>query len=258
MDRKLKEFPEVERVFGKLGRADTATDPAPMTMIESTVLLRPQSAWRPGYTKERLIAEMDEAMNMVGFVNAWTQPIAARIAMQDTGIQTPVGIKVKGPDLEVIADLAAQIESALRGLPGTKSVIAERVSEGFYIDVQNDLARLAEQDVTLDEATMTVRFAVGGENAVMVEQRNESAVPLSIQYSPEYIDTLDKIRNTPVITAGGRSVPLHSIADVAVREMPEMIRNDNGERAGYIFVDLDGVTGVDYVAGAQVALASQS
>jgi Cu(I)/Ag(I) efflux system membrane protein CusA/SilA len=257
MDRKLKEFPEVERVFGKLGRADTATDPAPMTMIESTVLLKPQSEWRPGYDKQRLVAEMDAAMNMVGFVNAWTQPIATRVSMQDTGIQTPVGIKVLGPDLEVIADLAAEIEAALRGVPGTKSVIAERVSEGFYIDVETDLRKLADQDVTLDEATLTVRYALGGENAALVEERDGTTAPLSIQYSPEYIDTLDKVRNLPVVTAGSRSVPLAAIADVAVREMPEMIRNDNGQRAGYIFVDLDGVTGVDYVAAAQRLLAER-
>jgi len=257
MDRKLKEFPEVERVFGKLGRADTATDPAPTTMIESTVLLKPQSEWRPGYDKQRLVAEMDTAMNMVGFVNAWTQPIAARVSMQDTGIQTPVGIKVLGPDLEVIATLAAEIEGALRDVPGTKSVIAERVSEGFYIDVQSDLRKLADQDVTLDEATLTVRYALGGENAALVDEPDGTTVPLSIQYSPEYIDTLDKVRNLPVVTAGNRSVPLAAIADVAVREMPEMIRNDNGQRAGYIFVDLDGVTGVDYVAAAQGLLAER-
>jgi len=257
MDRKLKEFPEVERVFGKLGRADTATDPAPMTMVEATVSLKPQEEWREGYTKERLVAEMNEAMNMVGFVNAWTQPIAARIAMQDTGIQTPVGIKVKGPDLEVIAELSSMIESALRALPGTKSVIAERVSEGFYVDVEQDLARLAEHDVTVDEATLTVRHAIGGENVVAMRQRDGTTVPLSIQYSPEYIDTLDKVRNVPVVTADGKYVPLAEIADVAVRELPEMIRNDNGERAGYLFVDLAGVTGVDYVARAQPYLAGE-
>jgi Cu(I)/Ag(I) efflux system membrane protein CusA/SilA len=255
MDHKLKEFPEVERVFGKAGRADSATDPAPMTMIETTVLLRPKSEWRPGYDKQRLVGEMNEAMNIIGFVNAWTQPIATRISMQDTGIQTPVGIKVKGPDVAVIAEIAAQIESALRGLPGTKSVIAERVAEGFYIDVENDLGRLAEHGVALDEAMRTVRFAVGGENVVMMEQPDGTAVPLSVQYSPEYIDTLDKVRNVPVVTATGGSVPLQAIADVAVREMPEMIRNDNGERAGYIFVDLEGVTGVDYVPQAQALLA---
>jgi copper/silver efflux system protein len=257
MDRKLKEFPEVERVFGKLGRADTATDPAPMTMVESTVLLKPESEWRAGYTKERLVAEMNEAMNMVGFVNAWTQPIAGRIAMQDTGIQTPVGIKVKGPDLEVIAQLSSQIESALRAFPGTKSVIAERVSEGFYIDVENDLGKLSEHGITVDEAMLTVRYAIGGENAAAIAQQDGTVVPLSIQYSPEYIDTLDKVRNLPVITASGRPVPLGSVADVAVREMPEMIRNDNGERAGYVYVDLEGVTGIDYVARAQPYVAEQ-
>ena len=257
MDRKLKEFPEVARVFGKLGRADTATDPAPMTMVESTVLLKPESEWRAGYTKEMLVAEMDEAMQMVGFVNAWTQPIATRIAMQDTGIQTPVGIKVKGPDLEVIAEIAGQVESALRTFPGTASVIAERVSEGFYVDVQNDLSRLAEHGVTVDEATLTARYAVGGENVVAVVQADGTVVPLSIQYSPEYIDTLDKVRKVPVISAGGKHVPLEAIADVAVRELPEMIRNDNGDRAGYVFVDLQGVTGVDYVARAQPYLAEQ-
>lgn len=257
MDRKLKEFPEVERVFGKLGRADTATDPAPMSMVEATVLLKPETEWRAGYTKQKLVAEMDREMNMVGFVNAWTQPIAGRIAMQDTGIQTPVGIKVKGPDLDTIADLSARIEAALRTLPGTKSVLAERVSEGFYVDVQNDLARLAEHGITVDEATLTVRHAIGGENAVAVGELDGTVVPISIQYSPEYIDTLDKVRNVPVIAVDGKSVPLAAIADVAVREMPEMIRNDAGDRAGYIFVDLDGVTGVDYVARAQPYLAGE-
>jgi copper/silver efflux system protein len=257
MDRKLKAFPEVARVSGKLGRADTATDPAPMSMVESTVLLKPETEWRPGYTKERLVAEMDAAMQMVGFANAWTQPIAGRIAMQDTGIQTPVGIKVRGPDLVVIAEISGQVESALRTFPGTKSVIAERVSEGFYVDVENDLSRLAEHGVTVDDATLTARFAIGGENVVAVAQADGTVVPLSIQYSPEYIDTLDKIRNVPVISAGGKSVPLHAVADVAVRELPEMIRNDNGDRAGYVYVDLQGVTGVDYVSRAQPYLAEQ-
>jgi Cu(I)/Ag(I) efflux system membrane protein CusA/SilA len=257
MDRKLKAFPEVERVLGKLGRADTATDPAPMSMIEATVLLKPEHEWRQGLSKQALVAELNEAMNVVGFVNAWTQPIAGRIAMQDTGIQTPVGIKIKGPDLAVIADIAGQIETALRGLDGTKSVIAERVSEGFYFDVRNDLERLAEKGVTVDEATMTVRYAIGGENAVAFEEADGTSVPLSIQYSPEYIDSLDKVRNAPVLTAGGKHVPLESIADVAVREMPEMIRNDNGDRAGYVYVDLEGVTGVDYVNRAQPYLAER-
>ena len=257
MDRKLKEFPEVERVFGKVGRADTSTDPAPMTMIETTVLLKPEDQWREGMTKPALVAEMDAALQIVGFVNAWTQPIAARVVMQDTGIQTPVGIKVKGPDIVVIEQLAQQIEGLLRAFPGTASVIAERISQGYYVDVEQDLERLAEHGVTVDEAALTVRFGLGGENVVAVRQPDGTTAPLSMQYSPEYIDTLEKVRNTPVITADGRSVALGTVAQVAVRKMPEMIRNDDGDRAAYIFVDLAGVTGTDYVADAQRHLAEQ-
>jgi Cu(I)/Ag(I) efflux system membrane protein CusA/SilA len=240
-----------------VGRAETATDPAPLTMVETTIELKPRSEWRPGLTKDALIAEMDREMQIVGYVNAWTQPIAGRISMQDTGIQTPVGIKVKGTDIAVIEQISKQIEELLRTFPGTASVIAERISEGFYVDVQNDLARLAEHGVTVDEAMLTVRYAIGGDNVVTIPQANAAAVPLSIQYAPEYIDTFEKVRSAPVVAAGGRQVPLSSIADVAVRERPEMVRNDDGELAGYVYVDLDGVTGVDYVAAAQEFLGEQ-
>ena len=139
IDKKLKGIPEAERVFGKLGRADTATDPAPVTMIETTVLLRPKSEWREGMTKAKLVQEMNQAMQIVGYVNTWTQPVAARVLMQQTGIQTPVGLKVKGSDLAVIGDLSKQVEGLLREFPGTKSVLAERISEGYFVDVQFDL-----------------------------------------------------------------------------------------------------------------------
>ncbi len=255
IDRKLKAFPEVSRVFGKLGRADTSTDPAPMTMIETTILLKPESEWRAGMTKKKLVAEMDAALQIVGYVNSWTQPIAARVIMQDTGIQTPVGIKVKGASIPVIEEISQQIEGLLRTLPGTASVIAERISEGYYIDVQNDLERLAEHGVTVDEAILTVRYAIGGENITRMRQPDNTLVPLSMQYSPEYIDTLEKVRNTPVMTITGSTVPLSAVADVSVRKMPEMIRNDNGELAGYIYIDVRDVTPLDYVKGAKQRLA---
>ena len=206
MDRKLKEFPEVERVFGKLGRADTATDPAPVEMIETTVTLKPRSEWRDGMTKDKLIAEMNQAMQIVGYVNSWTQPISTRVMMQDTGIQTPVGIKVKGADLAIVQEIAQQVERLLRTFPGTQSVIAERISQGYFVDAQLDLERMARHGVTVDEALPTVRFAIGGDNVIGVRQADKTVVPLAIQYSPEYIDTLDKVRNTPVITGDGRSV----------------------------------------------------
>lgn len=254
MDKKLAEFPEVARVFGKLGRADTSTDPAPTTMIETTILLKPQSEWREGMTKDLLIAEMDEALAIIGYVNSWTQPIAGRVIMQDTGIQSPVGIKVKGPEIPVIEAISRQIESLLREFPGTDSVIAERISEGYYIDVQNNLEHLAQQGVSVDEAMLTVRYGIGGENVVHIRQADTTVTPLSMQYSPEYIDTLEKVRHTPVLTVDGRSVPLNSIADVAVRKMPEMIRNDNGELAAYIYINLDDITSSDYVTGARAHL----
>ena len=251
MDRKLKSFPEVERVFGKLGRADTATDPAPVEMIETTVMLKPPSQWRPGMTKDKLIAEMNQAMQVVGYVNSWSQPISTRVMMQDTGIQTPVGIKVKGKDLATVQDIAQQVEGLLRDFAGTQSVIAERISQGYFVDAQLDLERMAEHGVTVDEALPTVRFAIGGDNVVNIRQADQTVVPLAIQYSPEYIDTLEKVRNTPVVTGDGRAVPLSAIADVGVREAPEMIRNDNGELAGYVYVYLRDITAPEYVERAQ-------
>src|SRR5437867_11341888 len=198
---------------------------------------------------------MDKAAETIGYVNAWVQPIRGRVVMQTTGIQTPVGIKVKGPEVAVIEDISQQIERRLRGFPGTKSVIAERISEGYYVDVRNDLERMAEHGVTVDEAMSTVRYAIGGDNIVGVKESNGTIIPLGVQYSPEYLDTLDKIKQTPVVTGDGRAVPLGDIADVAVRKMPEMIRNDNGNLAGYIYVDLRDVTAPDYVDRAQALLA---
>jgi Cu(I)/Ag(I) efflux system membrane protein CusA/SilA len=256
MDKKLKAFPEVASVFGKIGRADTSTDPAPLTMIETTVLLKPRSQWREGMTSDKLVAEMDRAAETIGYVNAWVQPIRGRVMMQSSGIQTPVGIKVKGPDIDQIEEISQQVEGVLRGMPGTKSVIAERISEGYYIDVRNNLERMGEHGVTVDEAMTTVRYAIGGDNVVGVKEAGGAIVPLNVQYSPEYIDTVDKLRKTPVVTADGRSVPLGDVADVAVRKLPEMMRNDNGSLAGYIYVDLlQGVTGPDYVERAQQLLA---
>jgi copper/silver efflux system protein len=251
MDRKLKAFPEVERVFGKLGRADTATDPAPVEMVETTVMLKPRSQWRPGMTKDSLIAEMNQAMEIVGYVNSWTQPISTRVMMQDTGIQTPVGIKVKGKELAVVEETARSIEALLKEFPGTQAVIAERISRGYFVDAQLNLANMAQRGVTVDEAMSTVRFAIGGDNVVGIRQPDKTVVPLAIQYSPEYIDTLAKVRNTPVVTEGGSAVPLGDIADVAVREAPEMIRNENGELAGYIYVYLRDITGPEYVERAR-------
>jgi len=256
IDKKIKAFPEVERVFGKLGRADTVTDPAPITMIETVILLKPKSQWRSEMTKKKLISEMDAALKIVGFTNSWTQPIAGRVLMQDSGIQTPVGVKVKGADIFEVEKISKEIETLLKTFPGTASIIAERISEGYYVDVQYDLTRLAEYAVTIDEAMLTLRYALGGENILNVKSDGSTIVPFSIQYSPEYIDTLEKVKKLPVIASGGKSVPLNLIADVRTRKMPEMIRNDNGQLAGYIYIDIDEVTAVNYVTDAKIYLSN--
>lgn len=257
MDKKLKDIPEVASVFGKLGRADTSTDPAPVSMVETVIQLKPRSEWRPGKTKSEIVAEMDSAMNILGYVNTWVQPIRARVMMQSTGIQTPVGIKVKGPELSVVEEISQKIESLLHEFPGTKSVLAERISEGYYIDVQNDLERMAAQGVTVNEAMDTVRYAIGGDNILNIKKANGATIALALQYSPEYIDTVEKVRRTPVVTAGGGSVALGEIADVSVRKMPEMVRNDDGQLAGYIYVDVQNMTASDYVEKAQQFLSER-
>jgi Cu(I)/Ag(I) efflux system membrane protein CusA/SilA len=257
MDKKLKEFPEVDRVFGKLGRADTATDSAPVSMIETTVMLKPPAQWRRGMTKEKLVAAMNDSLQIVGYVNSWSQPISTRVLMQDTGIQTPVGIKVKGTDSATIEQISKQVEGLLRGYPGTTSVIAERISDGYFVDAQYDMQRLAQQSVTVDEAMATVRYGIGGDNVAGISQPDGTVVPLALQYAGEYIDTLQKVRETPVVTQDGRSVAINQVGDVAVRRLPEMLRNDNGQLAGFVYVYLGKVSAPDYVAGAQAWLSGK-
>ena len=259
MDRKLKAFPEVERVFGKLGRADTATDPAPVEMIETTVTLKPRSQWRPGMTKDKLIAEMNQAMQIVGYVNSWTQPISTRVMMQDTGIQTPVGIKVKGSDLAIVQEIAQKVERLLKELPG--HAVGDRRADLAGLFRRRAARPRAHGANTASPSTRRCRpcdSRSAATTSIGIRQPDKTVVPLAMQYSPEYIDTLDKVRNTPVVTDDGRSVALGDIADVAVREAPEMIRNDNGELAGYIYVYLRDITAPEYVERAREHLASEA
>lgn len=255
IDKKLAGFPEVEAVFGKVGRADTATDAAPISMVEATITLRPRFQWREGMTKDKLVAEMDAAMQLVGFVNMWVQPISGRIAMQDSGIQTAVGIKVKGDDVAGIEAVGRQIETLLKQYPGAKSVIAERISSGYFIDVAFDRSKLATAGVTAEEALLIPRYAVGGDNVATMRDLDGVETPLSLQYSPEYLDSLEKLRSAPVTTGQGDGLILSDIADVSVRKMPEMLRNDDGRLSGYVFVYLDGsATATDFVKGARQLL----
>jgi len=256
MDKKLKKFPEVKSVFGKLGRADTATDPAPFTMIETTILLNPMDKWRSGMTKDKLIDEMNEEMKVTGFINAWTQPIRARVDMQTTGIQSPVGIKVMGKNLKNIEDISKEIESLLKDFPGTKSVIAERISDGYFIDVKFDYDLLAEHGISIDDAVLYVQYALGGEN-VGILQTSDGPVPLNIQYTVDYIDTVEKVKNLMIVAPGGKVVPLSEVALVETVKIPEMIRNENGELTGYVYIDTASTNDSLYVEQASNFLAEK-
>ncbi len=256
MDKKLKKFPEVKSVFGKLGRADTATDPAPFTMIETTILLNPMDKWRSGMTKDKLIDEMNEEMKVTGFINAWTQPIRARVDMQTTGIQSPVGIKVMGKNLKNIEDISKEIESLLKDFPGTKSVIAERISDGYFIDVKFDYDLLAEHGISVDDAVLYVQYALGGEN-VGILKTSDGPVPLNIQYTVDYIDTVEKVKNLMIVAPGGKVVPLSEVALVETVKIPEMIRNENGELTGYVYIDTASTNDSLYVEQASNFLAEK-
>ncbi len=251
IDARIAAFPEVERVFGKLGRAESATDPAPVTMIETTIVLRPRHQWRSGMTEEKLRRALDEALRIPGYVNTWTRPIAARAMMQESGIQTAVGLKILGSDGETIERIARHAEALLAKMPGVASALAERIAAGDYLDIRLDPARLAEHGVTVAEAMATVHHALGAAPVATLE-----GAPLALRYAPEYIDTLDKVRRLPVVTADGRAVALEEVAGVAIRRVPEMVRNEGGERAGYLFVDLDGISATDFLARARPHLAA--
>lgn len=255
MDKKLKQFAEVQSVFGKMGRADTSTDSAPVSMIETTVLLKPQSEWRKGLSKQQLIAEMDDAMQVIGYANTWVQPISARLAMQGSGIQTPVGIKVRGSDVEGVEKVSREIEGLLQIFPHTKSVIAERISSGSFIDTRFDPLRLAARGVLADDAMITLRYAIGGDNAAAIRDASGLQIPLSVQYAPEYIDTLEKIRKALIVSQGLGSASIDEVAEIAVRKMPEMVRNDNGQLTGYVYVDTGDFNPTEYVTKAQAFLA---
>ena len=261
-DKLLLTFPEVDRVFGKAGRADTPTDPAPFTMMETTILLKPESEWReqprwysswaPEWlkgalrpfwrdriTEEQLVEELNATLQLPGISNAWTMPIRARIDMLSTGIRTPVGLKVSGADLQVIQKTALELESALQKVPGTRSVYAERVAGGYFLDFVLDRDRLARYGLTVDDANMMVMTAVGGDNqTTTVEGRERYGV--NVRYARDYREDLESLRRVLLPLPGGRGqIPMSEIADVKLVEGPSMIRDENGLLAGYVYVDFD-------------------
>ncbi|MEQ1439763.1 efflux RND transporter permease subunit [Fontimonas sp. SYSU GA230001] len=255
-DRILKTFPEVERVFGKIGRAESATDPAPLEMVETTIKLKPRSAWRAGMTTEKLIAEMDAALKIPGMGNVWVQPIRNRIDMLATGIKSPVGIKIAGPDLDVIERIGSQIETALRNVPGTASAFSERVSGGRYVEIVPDRSAAARHGMAIADVQRIVGVAVGGEN-VGETVEGLQRFPINLRYPRALRDSVQDLRDLPVVTMRGETITLGSIADVKITDGPPMIKSENARPNGWIYVDIRERDLGGYVAEAKRVVAAQ-
>jgi Cu(I)/Ag(I) efflux system membrane protein CusA/SilA len=250
-DQALRSFPEVERVFGTAGRSDSATDNAPLDMFDTTVTLKPRSQWRPGMTYEALVQEMDQKLQYPGISNTWTMPVESRLDMELTGIKTPLGLKVQGPDVDGIEQLAAKIQNILAGMGQVRSVFAERVSQGFYINVEVNRAEAARYGLSVTDVQTAVSSGVGGQNIVdNIEGRER--YPVNVRYASDFRDSLERIRGVLLATPSGAQVQLGQVADISFARGPAMIRDEDGSLTGYIYIDLKDA---DY--GGFVKLASQ-
>ncbi|MBI1948997.1 MAG: efflux RND transporter permease subunit [Deltaproteobacteria bacterium] len=252
-DAALRAVPEVASVFGKAGRFDTATDPSPLSMIEATIQLKPKDQWRPGLTEEELVQQLDLAVAVPGLNRAWTKPVRGRIDMLSTGIRTQVGIKVFGKDLEVIEHVGQQIERALRDVPGTRSVYAERIRGGSYLDFEPDRAMIARHGLLVGDVLDVLESAVGGmEVAQVIEARERYTV--NVRYPRELRDTLDGVGRVQVKTPAGAQVPLSALGRLELRPGAPMILDEDGALAGYVYVDLVGRDTGGYVRDAKAAV----
>jgi Cu(I)/Ag(I) efflux system membrane protein CusA/SilA len=277
-DRILKSFPEVERVFGKAGRADTPTDPAPLSMVETTVLLKPESAWRsrsrwwqdwPAPVRwvmsrvqparisfAELQEEMNEQLRFPGIPNIWTMPIKNRIDMLSTGVRTPIGVKILGPDLKTLQHLGEQLEAVLREVPGTRTVLAERTAGGYYLDFDLHRDQLARYGLAVDDVQQVILAAIGGETVTTtVEGRERYSV--NVRYARDFRDDVDQLKRVLVPTPAGAQVPLGQVAELVFREGPAMLRDENGQLAGYVYVDMTGRDVGSYVADAKRLVAER-
>ncbi|KQY80875.1 efflux RND transporter permease subunit [Pelomonas sp. Root1444] len=238
-DRMIKTVPEVQRVFGKAGRAETATDPAPLEMFETTVQLKPREQWRPGMTPEKLVEELDRTVKVPGLSNIWIPPIRNRIDMLATGIKSPIGVKVSATDLTAIDRVAAQIEAVAKNVPGVSSALAERLTGGRYVDVQIDRAAAARYGMNVSDVQSVVSGAIGGEN-VGETVEGLARFPINLRYPRELRDTPEKLRNLAVLTPGGQQVTLGSLATVAIVDGAPMLKSENARPSGWVYVDVRG------------------
>ncbi|VUS90962.1 efflux RND transporter permease subunit [Klebsiella spallanzanii] len=238
-DRLIKTIPEVQSVFGKAGRADSATDPAPLTMLETTIQFKPKSEWRPGMTMDKLISELDNTVKVPGIANVWVPPIRNRLDMLATGIKSPVGIKVNGNNLAEIEKTAEEIERIVRNVPGVTSALAERLDGGRYIDINIDRVKAARYGVSVKELQSVVASVVGGDNIGETIEGRER-YPISVRYPREMRDSLQKLRDLPVVTSSGAQVALSELADIAITDGPPMLKSENARLSDWIYVDIRG------------------
>jgi Cu(I)/Ag(I) efflux system membrane protein CusA/SilA len=256
-DKIIKSFPEVVSVYGKAGRAQTATDPAPLEMFETVINLKPQEDWRPGMTTDKLIAEMDKALQFPGVANSWTMPIKARIDMLSTGIRTPIGIKVFGKNLEEMERLAKDIEAVVKSVPGTTSAYAERITGGFYLNIEPDRAALARYGLTVGELQDVVATALGGENVTTTVEGLER-FGVNVRYPRELRGTPEQIAHEVLVpTADGAMIPLGQLAKVVISKGAPSIRTENALLSAYIYVDIRDRDIGSYVAEARKAVAEK-
>ncbi len=249
-DKMIMAVPEVKRVFGKIGRAETATDPAPLTMIETVIQLKPREEWRAGMTPEGLRAELDRVVQYTGLTNAWVMPIKTRIDMLATGIKTPVGIKVAGPDLKVIERIGQDLERVLADVDGTASVYSERVAGGRYVDVDIDRKRASRFGLNINDVHDVVRSAVGGMNVTQTVEGLER-YPVNVRYPQRVRDSVEQLRLLPIVTPHGARIALADVADVTVVDGPPAIKSENARLNGWTYVDITGRDLGSYVAEAQ-------
>jgi len=255
-DKLIATVPEVETVFGKIGRAETATDPAPLTMIETFVQLKPKDQWRSGMTSAKLQQELDQLIRIPGLSNAWVMPIKTRIDMLATGIKTPVGIKVAGPELEVIEDIGRQLESILLTVPGTASAYSERVTGGRYIKVDIDRGRAARYGLNIDDVQQVVATAIGGRNVTTTVEGLER-YPVNVRYPQEYRNSPEALSLLPIVTPAGMRIALADVADVFIEDGPPSIKSENARINGWTLVDIEDVDVGTYVREAQRQVAAE-
>ncbi|MBP7547428.1 MAG: efflux RND transporter permease subunit, partial [Corallincola sp.] len=255
-DRLIKTVPEVERVFGKAGRADSATDPAPLTMLETTITLKPREQWRAGIDLDDIIRELDERVQIPGLTNAWVQPIKTRIDMLSTGVKTPVGVRISGPDLGEIERIGSQIEGLLARLPTTRSVIAERAASGRYLDIRPDWQQVARFGLTPSAFNEAVMYAIGGGSIATVIDGN-ARYPVTLRYERHWRDSPEALAQLPITTGDGGYINLGQLAEIRLNSSADMIRSENAVPIGWVFVDISGGAIGDYIRAADALLTAE-